>query len=90
MPYILNFDETYNLSQQVSGFQSIRVAALLQSFECLSVLTQSVHNVCLLEPELTLLALDQLECLLKVLGLDQGDESRLECPRLTLWINFQD
>jgi hypothetical protein len=58
MPSNVNSDETYNLSQQVSGLQSIKVAALLESLKCLSVLTQSVHYVGLLETVLTLLALD--------------------------------
>ena len=65
------------------------IPSLLKCLQRLRVLPLSVQYVCGFDSELGLLALDQLLCLLEVLGLDESDQAGLLRPGLSLWVHFQ-
>lgn len=63
----------------------------LKCSQCLLVFALSVQYVCMFKAELLLLALDEFEGLVEVLGLDQGREPCLTRPGLVLCpVNLED
>ena len=66
-----------------------RISSPLQCLQRLRILSLSVQYVCGFDSVLRLLALDELLCLLEVLGLDERDQAGLPRPRLSLGVHFQ-
>ena len=65
------------------------ISSPLQCLQRLRILSLSVQYVCGFDSELGFLALDELLCLLEVLGLDERDQAGLLRPGLSLRVHFQ-
>jgi hypothetical protein len=81
----------YNLSEKMFSIILIhyRISSPLQCLYRLRILSLSVQYVCGFDSVLRLLALDELLCLLEVLGLDERDQAGLLRPGLSLGVHFQ-